>query len=591
MIRPARMGAIAVAVVFGLVGCTTVPDSSDPQIVQPVAIEPGNLPPPGPPKGAEPREIVEGFLAANGDTGPSRSSAAQYLTLEARAGWSDNNTTVTVVDRTQVGNVVHGKGHNGERTDKITVTGHQIGTIDDNGAYKPFLRGNGSGLGGVPLSQTYGLVRVKGQWRIDSLQPGLLVTAAQFEAFRQFAVYYFDSAEQDLVPEARYTQLSTPTDLIRWLVSNELAQQPPQPLTTAVPQAGSKQVSTTVPADPGAPNTPVTIEIPGASALDGTNLDRLAAQISATLKQVAQVDSIQITDGDTAVRIPAVESTIFTPEQLSGRYTPTPPGNQLYYVRGGAVYQESGRRIPGRVGAGAYDLTSAALTVTKASDALQVAGVRGSGSQAVLDISNPKVPGALVATTVHGNLSRPAWAPGTKEVWIGAGKALKRVTGPRSVQTVSLEVAQGKANGRVSAVRISPDGGRVALVLTAGDSSQIYVGNIVRNGNKVSVNNLAPITPQAVYITDVAWNDQLKLFVTGRDMFTDESQVYEVQCDGSIWNSRGNSGLPGAPVTVTAAAGSEAVVSTGNFIWQQSGTAWQGLLDGDTRGSNPIYLE
>ncbi|HEY2299388.1 MAG TPA: LpqB family beta-propeller domain-containing protein [Jatrophihabitans sp.] len=591
MSRRAQLGAICVAVVLGLAGCTTVPDSSDPQIVQPVAVEPGNLPPLGPPDGAEPREIVEGFLAANGDTGPSHSSAVQYLTTEARAAWSDTDTTVTVVDRTQVGNVVRGKSHNGDRTAKITVTGHQIGTIDDTGAYKPFLRGNGSGLGGVPLSQPFGLVRAKGQWRIDSLQPGLLVTAAQFEAFRQVAVYFFDSAERNLVPEARYTQLSAPTDLIRWLVTTELAQQPPQPLTTAVPQAGSKQVSTTVPADPGAPNSPVTIEIPGASALDGTNLNRLATQISATLKQVLQVDRIEITDGDTAVRIPAVSSTIFTPEQLSGRYAPTPPGNQLYYVKGGAVYQESGRRIPGRVGAGAYDLTSAALTVTKASDALQVAGVRGTGPGAVLDISNPKTPGALVATTVHGNLSRPAWAPGTKEVWIGDGKELKRVTGPRSVQTVSLEVAQGQASGRVSAVRISPDGGRVALVLSAGNISQVYIGNIVRNGNKISVNNLAPITPQAVYITDVAWNDQLKLFVTGRDTITTESQVYEVQCDGSIWNSRGNLGLPGAPIVVTAAAGSEAVVSTGNFIWQQSGTTWQGLLDGDTRGSNPIYLE
>jgi hypothetical protein len=221
----------------------------------------------------------------------------QYLTTEARAAWSDTDTTVTVVDRTQVGNVVRGKSHNGDRTAKITVTGHQIGTIDDTGAYKPFLRGNGSGLGGVPLSQPFGLVRAKGQWRIDSLQPGLLVTAAQFEAFRQVAVYFFDSAERNLVPEARYTQLSAPTDLIRWLVTTELAQQPPQPLTTAVPQAGSKQVSTTVPADPGAPNSPVTIEIPGASALDGTNLNRLATQISATLKQVLQVDRIEITGG------------------------------------------------------------------------------------------------------------------------------------------------------------------------------------------------------------------------------------------------------------------------------------------------------
>jgi hypothetical protein len=585
----AGIAAVVTVLALAVAGCTTVPDASAPQVIQPVVVEPGNGAPSGPPDGAEPRQIVEGFLDANGDSDPTHASALLYLTPEERARWSD--ATVTVVDRTQVGNIVHGKPRpDGNRTGRVTVTGQQIGTIDETGAYKPFLRGDGTGLGGVELSQTYGLMRVKGQWRIDSLPQGLLITSAQFELFRQFGVYFFDGAEQNLVPVVRYSQLATPSDLIKWLVTG-LAQQPPAPLQTGLPQNESKQVSMTVPVDPGEPNSPVTIEIPGAGALDGPNLDRLAAQVAATLHQVPQVEQIQITDGGTAVRIPAAGGTIFTPDQFAGRFVPTPPGNLLYYVKGGAVYQESGRRIPGRVGAGVYNLTSAALTVTRASDALQVAGVRGSGKNAVLDIPNPKVPGELVATSVHGYLSRPAWAPGFREVWIGDGTELKRVTGPRSVQSVSLEVAPGKASGRVTAVRISPDGQRVALVLTAGTSSQVYIGNIARNGDKVSVNNLTPITPQAVSVTDVAWNDQLKLFVTGQDKLTGESQVYEVQCDGSIWNPRGNIGLPSAPITVTAAAGSEAVVSTGDTIWQQNGTTWQGLLDGDTRGRNPIYLE
>ena len=78
-----------------------------------------------------------------------------------------------------------------------------------------------------------------------------------------------------------------------------------------------------------------------------------------------------------------------------------------------------------------------------------------------------------------------------------------------------LNVPAGKASGQVVAVRISPDGGRVALVLTTSGSSQIYVGNIVRSANQVSVNDLQPISPQGVDVTDVAWNDQLKLFATG----------------------------------------------------------------------------
>lgn len=585
--RGAPAAALA-AVLLTVAGCTTVPNSSAPQIVKPVAVDPGISTPSGPPLGAEPRSILEDFLQANGEGDATHASARLYLA--PRTSWSD--ATVTVIDRPQVGNLVKLKRlPSGMQAGKITVTGRTVGAIDENGVYKPFLRGDGSGLGGVHFSQTYGLVQVRDQWRIDTLPPGLVVSSSQFDAFRQYAVYYLDGAGDDLAPVARFSQLTALSDIIKWLVT-ELAQQPPASLSTGLPPNGpARQITTTVPPDPTDPNSPVVIEIPGASALDRGDINRLAAQIGATLQVLLQVDRIEITDGGTPVRIPAVGETVFPVESMSGRFRPSSPGSNLFYVRDGGVYEESGRPIPGRVGAGAYGLTSAALTVPRGSRAIQVAGVRGSGSGAVLDVPNPHEPGALVDTTVHGQLSRPAWAPDRKEVWIGDGTQLERVTGPRSVQTVPLDVATGKASGVVGAVRISPDGTRVALVLRTADSSQIYVGTIVRNATQVSVTNLAPISPQAVRVSDVAWNDELKLFAVGSDTRTGDSQVYEVQCDGSLWNPRDSNELPGAPDTVTAFANSEVVVSIGDTVWQQNGTSWQGLLDGETRGTNPIYLE
>jgi hypothetical protein len=94
-----------------------------------------------------------------------------------------------------------------------------------------------------------------------------------------------------------------------------------------------------------------------------------------------------------------------------------------------------------------------------------------------------------------------------------------------------------------------------------------------------------------VAVTDVAWNDQLKLFSIGRDLVTAEDGVYEVQCDGSLWTPRGNNGLPGTPESVTAAAFSEAVVSAGGTVLQQQGATWEGLLGVPTNGKNPVYLE
>ena len=39
---------------------------------------------------------------------------------------------------------------------------------------------------------------VGSQWRINTLPNGLLLTAPQFESYRQHPIYFFDSAEQHL---------------------------------------------------------------------------------------------------------------------------------------------------------------------------------------------------------------------------------------------------------------------------------------------------------------------------------------------------------------------------------------------------------
>jgi hypothetical protein len=584
---------VVAAAALVLAGCTTIPDSSTPQVVQPVFVQPGDPGLGGPTKGADPRAIVQGFLTANGDTDPNHTTAKAYLTRPARNHWSD--ATVTVLDHTQVGNVVFAKHKSGTvpKTGTITVNGFGVGMIDETGTYKPLLRGNGSGSGATPQPQTYQLQKVNGQWRISAPPVGLVITTAQFQSYKAYPVYFFDANDQDLVPTPRYTQKSDAKDLVPWLVQNQLAGQPPDQLNTGFPPVGeNNSVKVTVPSDPSDPSQPIVIEIPGSSGLDGASLNRLASQIGATLKQVIQVDRIKITDGGKPVRVPVANGTVFSAESVAGRYQPVSPNNQLYFIHRGAVYEESGRRIPGKAGLGVYGLTSVALTQDPRSGALEVAGVRGSNSDATLDLPNPKTPGALIASTVHGELSRPSWAPGRREVWIGNGPNLERVTGTRSAQNVPLNVPQGKATGQVVAVRISPDGGRVALVLRSGDTSQIYVGTIVRNANQVSVDGLEPISPQGVYVTDVAWNDQFKLYATGHDMIIgDGDQVYEVQCDGSVWTPRGNSELPGAPTSVTAASGAQVVVSTSSSIYEQQGSIWRALLNGESLGTNPVYLE
>lgn len=576
MTRRRSVAAVLAGATLVLASCTTVPESSAPSIVRPVPLgeqDRGEVI--TPPPGAEPRTIVQGFLQANGLNDPNHNSARSFLTSEQKTKWSDS--LVTVVDQAVPGNAVGGK---------VVVTGHQIGSFKDGGPYESSLSGDGTGAGATTISETFGMKQVNGQWRIDSLPTGLLISAAQFQQYQQRKLYYFDAAEERLVPYPLYTQLYDPGDLTVWLIAR-LAQQPPSGLQTGLPnQTDPSRVRVDLANDSG---TGVTkIDIPGASQLDSTNRNRLAAQIAATLGQVSSLGDIQITDSGAPVRIPAVHGTSFTAGQLSGLFEVATPPARWYYVNGGAIYTQSGHRVPGK-GASAYGLTSVALRTEPSSDAMQLAGVFVKNGEEHLDIGTTT---QLYPTTVRGVLSRPAWAPDLDEAWIGDGASLLRVTTAGKAYVVPMDAGNAQAGGTVAAVRFSPEGARVALVLKNSDGvSRAWVGAVVRGSSQVRVTGLTPISPPGVAVRDVAWNDQLKLFAIGTDSRTSGWGVYEVQCDGSLWTLSSSTNLPQAPDSVTVASGSPAAVSAGTTVWRQQGTSWQAPVGEETHGINPVYVE
>jgi dipeptidyl aminopeptidase/acylaminoacyl peptidase len=175
------------------------------------------------------------------------------------------------------------------------------------------------------------------------------------------------------------------------------------------------------------------------------------------------------------------------------------------------------------------------------------------------------------------------------EVWVGRNSSLYRVDLHGKATAVQLSAANGPVRGQVAAVRFSPEGTRIALVLKTDDGSQIWIGSVSRNAQsgQVAVEDLEPISPQGISITDVAWNDHLNLFAIGRD----PGNVYEVHVDGSLWTARGTSKLPQAPDSITVAEGKVAWVSAGGTVWSQTGDSWGPPGAGETRGENPVYLE
>jgi len=113
----------------------------------------------------------------------------------------------------------------------------------------------------------------------------------------------------------------------------------------------------------------------------------------------------------------------------------------------------------------------------------------------------------------------------------------------------------------------------------------------VRNAGQVRVDSLEPITPLGLVISDVAWNDQLKLFVIGKSSLTGDTNIFEVQVDGSLWTPRSIANLPADPNTITVASGAPAWVSVGTTVWTQPGGTWAPPGNDVTDGTDPVYAE
>ncbi|PZS35798.1 MAG: hypothetical protein DLM58_03080 [Pseudonocardiales bacterium] len=577
MTRRRSMPVLCAAAVL-LTACTGVPQSSSPEVVRPVNVGTPTSPTVNSPAlNADPRTMVVDFLSANALVDDNHATARGFLTPDARSRWSDN--TVSVVDSLQVGNF---------RDGAVTVSGRKLGVVSASGIYTAVLEGDGTG--GVVEPFAFRMKRVAGQWRIDSLTSGLILKAGEFQQiYQQKKIYFYDRNERHLMPDPRFTALTDRPQLARWLLGQLIVGPRPQLQAAWTPefpaQADPRQVSVVL-------GSVTTIEVPGANKLGSGSRDRLAAQRALTLDQVVPRSTMSILDNGQPVTI-SLAGTRFKASQFASAVNPANSHPALYYLHSGAVVDARGKPLRGELGSGQDGLHSVALASQPDSEDLLAAGTAGPETNARLLVGTEAV--GLTDTGLRGLLSRPTWAPNLDEVWVGKGSQVFRIT--RSGPPTAVPVAgAGPVTGRIRALRFSPEGSRVAMVIAArdGGSSQVWVGSVVRTPGQaqVRVDSLEPITPQGIVITDVAWNDQLKLFAIGRVLSRPgENNVYEVQVDGSLWTSRPAANLPGLADSITVAESVPAWVSVDGTVWTQTGGTWSSPGDKTTFGDDPIYLE
>ncbi len=574
------LAALAVLASTVLAGCSGVPSSSAPEVIKTVGggVAPAPTATVTPEPGADQHTIVASFLTAASHSDDAHHTAARaFLTQDARSKWTD--ATVTVLSSLQVGVP---DAHN-----SVQVSGIEVGSVDQRGIYTPLLQGDGTT--GTPVSFTFEMQRVQGQWRIAQLANGIIIDKAGFvDTFKPRPIYYFDLASQKwLVPDLRYTAL-TDQSLCTWLLEQLI--DPPRPelqesVTTELPaQTQHATVSCT---------SGIVVDLPGANQLDDATKRRLAAQLAYTfdLDNVGQL--VELVDGTHPVAIPQVSSPFAASDFNNFAPSAAPPN--LYYLHDGALVTDTGSPVSPGTGTSAA-LESVALA-TRDGGVTLVAGVGGKADAARLLVGTTAA-ALKPASGLSGSLIRPAWMPFLDEVWDAADQTLFRVPATLGLAgrpgTVALAGRTGAVTGAIRAIAFSPDGVRVALVIDQDQITQVWVGSVVRTDQAVRVDSLEPVTPPGISATDVAWNDSTTLYFIGVAVASpNEAGFWSVQSDGSLLTPRSVAGLPAVPDSLAAAPNALPWVSAGGSVWvQQGGGYWAppGATGDVTPGTSPTYV-
>jgi hypothetical protein len=574
MRRGRRWVLLAIGASVLLSACSGVPTNSSPEVIGPVAggVAQSSAAVVTPQPGSDPRSIVVGFITANVSNDARHTSARTYLTSAASKSWTDTTTSV-VSGPPQFGTF-------NPQNNSVTVTANKVGTLDARGIYSPITEGSGS----TPISLTFGLTQVSGQWRINTLTPGLIVDLNDFQqTYKPRPVYFFDQSQKRLVPDLRYSPLTDQT-LCTWLLDQLIAgprAELQSAYTSDLPEQNAHAAVTF--------GQTISVNLPGSSQLDAGTRSRLAVQLAFTFGLDSVPQSVVLSDGTKQVSIPQTTQP-FTSLSFPSYQPSSTPAN-VYYLHDGTVLAGSGVKVA----SGATGLTSIAVAVRGSSSLL--AATAGKSDSAQLLVGS--LTSALTATDVPaGPLSRPAWAPGLQEVWIGDGLTLYRMpTVGAPAVAVSLASSSGAVTGQIRSVAFSPDGVRIALIIKAADgSSQLWIGTIVRTPDGASVQSLEPVTPTDLGLVDVAWNDANTLYAVGSDVGLPGGYgIWSVQLDGSLLTLRSTTGLPSAPDSITTSQFGFAWVSANSTVWvsrgQESSWTAPGGGPGTTSGTAPTYVE
>jgi hypothetical protein len=552
--------------VLCVAGCASVPNSGPVHIAKALPAVGGGIEPnvrqfpAGPTVGEQPLTLVEGFLGATVDSDNNYGVAKLFLA----PGTSWNSTSgITLYDANT--ETVTRSGPS-----EVEVSVHRVGIINSQGGYQ-----------GAPgsLHLTLGVTRVRGQWRISSLRSGVLLSTADAQQeLQSVSIYYLNRTQTRLVPDPIVVPVPLPglqaalaTTLVGALLGGPSRSLAPA-VSTAIP-TGTSLVGNVLIDDNGVAE----INLAGSTQPSSSQLPQLSAQLVWTLRQLPTVKSIRLLDNGaplTATGVPSQQGIDAWP-QFDPQAKPTSFGG-LFSNQGHVVAISRTVPVPLQ--------TAGLLAPTVSANGATVAALRAvSGGLTTLLVSTAD--GSFVRRLTAARLSSPTFDPqGDVVVVRGAGKDSTLIEVPPDGHKREVDVHPEISQQGISAVAISRDGSRIAMVVGPPGRTELVVGTVSVTNGALVINGGLTVIPAGQDVQGVAWAGANEIVTTVR-LGARRRAVVETSVDGYTVTAMPSAGLTAAPTEVAAAPGQPVLAAGGGGIWSLSARHWTRVAS----GSDPSY--
>lgn len=478
---------LAIAMTAVVAGCTAIPTSGpveaglrDLQQVDQVY----QYKPLGPIAGASQEDLVRGFVLAATSSVDDYATAREFLTTEYSSQW-DPYYGVLIDD-----------GSRPYRAD-----GDTAGVLSLSTTAKLDAHGDMLPVGpGPSMEMRFEFERVGADWRISSAPSGIILDANMFSTIWSSHQLYFVGSGNLLVPETRWflTRTALVTEIVGALLSG-----PDERMREVVRSgfpSGTALATNAVPVVDGKARIDLT-----ANVMDATPaaMAELREQLKASLQSVPGVTGIEL----------LVEGTPLRPDPNDD--TPAPRPVLATHAPAVMVGDEFGTIVSGEFsplpgfGASLHDYDPQAITLSADEQAAAVLSDTG-----VTRVDNQ---GAFLVDG-RDNLLEPSIDP-LGYIWTvdQEDPGVLLATAPDG--SASQVPAPWLAGRKPTAVRLSPDGSRVAAIVAEGDESLVLISGVIRDEGGVPQRTVADAEVKlwaAGAPLDLDWVGQLSFAVLTR---------------------------------------------------------------------------